>query len=379
MKVMIAVTHLLGSGHLARAMVLGEAFHAAGHEVTVVSGGGAIERLKRPGVTLLQLPPLRSDGTNFTRLLDDKGSEAGEAYLAARRKSLVNALADIAPDILITELFPFGRRVLRAEFLDLLGAARDMAPPPVVLSSIRDILAPPSKPDRAAKTDEIIDRFYDGVLVHSDPKTTPLDASWPVSDSLRARLHYTGYVAPAPADDHPEQVGNDEVLVSAGGGGVGGSLFDAALVAARLLSSYRWRLLVGGEDVAETIARLQRNAPDNAVIEPARPDFRQMLRHAAGSVSMCGYNTALDLMQAATPSVLVPFDAGKETEQSLRAEALARLPGFEVLKSADLTPERLAKVVTDVMAAPKRSGSHARFDGAARSVDIACAMAEARK
>ena len=379
MKVMIVVTHLLGSGHLARAMVLGEAFHAAGHEVTVVSGGDAIDRLQRPGVSLLQLPPLRSDGTNFTRLLDDTGKEADEAYLAARRTSLVKAVGDVAPDILITELFPFGRRVLRAEFLELLGAARKMAQPPVILSSIRDILAPPSKPDRAFKTDEIIDRFYDGVLVHSDPETTPLDASWPVSDSLRTRLHYTGYVAPAPAGDHPEQAGNGEVLVSAGGGGVGGALFDAAIGAAQLLPSYRWRLLVGGEDAAETIARLQGNAPDNAEIEPTRPDFRQMLRHAAGSVSMCGYNTALDLMQAATPSVLVPFDAGKETEQSLRAEALARLPGFEVLKSAELTPERLAKGVTDVIAAPKRSASHSRFDGAARSVEIACAMAEARR
>ncbi|OWU81037.1 glycosyltransferase family protein [Phaeobacter sp. 22II1-1F12B] len=379
MKVMIVVTHLLGSGHLARAMVLGEAFHAAGHEVTVVSGGGAIERLQRPGVSLLQLPPLRSDGTNFTRLLDDTGKEADEAYLAARRTSLVKAVGDVAPDILITELFPFGRRVLRAEFLELLGATRNMAQPPVILSSIRDILAPPSKPDRAAKTDEIIDWFYDGVLVHSDPETTPLDASWPVSDNLRTRLHYTGYVAPAPAGDHPEEAGHGEVLVSAGGGGVGGALFDAAIGAARLLPSYRWRLLVGGEDATDTIACLQGNAPDNAVIEPARPDFRQMLRHAAGSVSMCGYNTALDLMQAATPSVLVPFDAGKETEQSLRAEALARLPGFEVLKSAELTPERLANAVTEVIAAPKRSASHSRFDGAARSVEIACAMAEARQ
>ena len=33
MKVMIAVTHLLGTGHLARALTLGRAFAAQGHVV----------------------------------------------------------------------------------------------------------------------------------------------------------------------------------------------------------------------------------------------------------------------------------------------------------------------------------------------------------
>ena len=36
MKVMIAVTHLLGTGHLARALVLARAFMASGHATTLV-------------------------------------------------------------------------------------------------------------------------------------------------------------------------------------------------------------------------------------------------------------------------------------------------------------------------------------------------------
>ncbi|HBR43215.1 MAG TPA: glycosyltransferase, partial [Sulfitobacter sp.] len=39
MKVSIVVTHLLGTGHLARALTLGRAYGAAGHDVQVVSGG----------------------------------------------------------------------------------------------------------------------------------------------------------------------------------------------------------------------------------------------------------------------------------------------------------------------------------------------------
>jgi len=44
-----------------------------------------------------------------------------------------------------------------------------------------------------------------------------------------------------------------------------------------------------------------------------------MLYHAAASVSLCGYNTALDILQAGTPAVFVPFDDGSEVEQGLRA------------------------------------------------------------
>ena len=61
MKVSIVVTHLLGTGHLARALTLGRAYGAAGHDVQVVSGGMPAPQLNSDGVDVVQLPPLRSD------------------------------------------------------------------------------------------------------------------------------------------------------------------------------------------------------------------------------------------------------------------------------------------------------------------------------
>lgn len=217
------------------------------------------------------------------------------------------------------------------------------------------------------------------MLVHSDPCGTRLEQSWPVSDTLRPRLRYTGYVAPAPAGPHPARTGEGEVLVSAGGGTVGTSLFEAAIGAARLMPARRWRLLVGGGDAAARIAALQaRQPPAGTIIEPARPDFRQMLYHAAASVSMCGYNTALDLLQAGTPAVLVPFDAGQEAEQGLRAQSLAALPGMTVLRSAELTPRVLCDAVEQVICDPPRRETELGFDGASRTVALACDMAGIR-
>ncbi|MBO9444211.1 glycosyltransferase [Ruegeria sp. R14_0] len=380
MKVMIVVTHLLGTGHLSRALTLGRAFVADGHETFVVSGGMPAPQLDSTGITLLGLPPLRSDGTDFTRLLTQDGSVADEAYLTARKIALVEAVRSFSPDILITELFPFGRRSMAEEFLAALDAAQDLSPRPVVLGSVRDILAPPSKPSKATRAEEIVVGYYDGILVHADQDVVPLNISWPVSDQLAQRLCYTGFVAPPAPVPHKDAIGKEEVLVSAGGGSVGQPIFRAAIEAARKMPNRRWRLLVGGQDAKARIEELRQLAADAPVtLEPVRPDFRQMLPHAAASVSMCGYNTALDLLQSGTPSVFIPFDDGNEVEQSLRARTLAEMPAIDVIPSKDLNGDMLARAVDRVISEGPREVSDQGFDGAAQAVRIAKTLLEQRE
>ena len=198
----------------------------------MVSGGLPVSNLSTQEVALHQLPPVKSDGVNFTTLLTEDGIAADQDYLENRKLRLKAILNDVSPDVLITELYPFGRRVLKAEFLSLLNAVRELNVKPKVYASIRDILAPPSKPKKALETEAVLAGYYDGVLVHSDPAKTPLEVSWPVSGLLRTRLHYTGYVAPPPPERHPDGTGMGEVLVTAGGGDVGMGLFKAAVLAA---------------------------------------------------------------------------------------------------------------------------------------------------
>jgi predicted glycosyltransferase len=376
MKVIIVVTHLLGTGHLARALTLARAYLAAGHSVSVVSGGMPAPQLDRGDVELVQLPPVKSDGVNFTTLLDTQNAHASDRMMAERTSQLLDHLATQEPDILITELFPFGRRILRDEFETLLKAAHDMATRPLICASIRDILAPPSKPKKAVLADMFIDTFYDAVLVHSDRDVTPLTLSWPVSETLAPKLQYTGFVAPPAPSQHPQTVGLDEVIVSAGGGDVGAHIFKAALSAARDDPNRRWRILMGGADAKNRSAALGDTAPPNVTIEPARPDFRQMLHHAAASVSMCGYNTALDILQTGCPAVFIPFDAGNEVEQGLRADALVKLPGISVLRSADLAPENLGAAILEVTKPPRRAARLTGFNGAQETVTITTQLRE---
>ncbi len=83
---------------------------------------------------------------------------------------------------------------------------------------------------------------------------------------------------------------------------------------------------------------------------------------------MCGYNTAIDVLQAGCKTVFIPFDAGAEVEQTIRANALAQLPGIEVLASADLTPDSLLDTLSRLAPLPDRTGVRTGFDGAAETV-----------
>lgn len=378
MKLLIAVTHLLGTGHLSRALALAEAFATRGWSVDVVSGGRPAPHLGSGGATLHQLPPLASDGADFATLLAADGHPADAALFAARQAMLTGLLDSLRPDVLVTELFPFGRRALAAEFDALLERARALPRPPLTLASVRDILAPPSKPKRVAETESRLLRFYDGVLVHSDPALIPLEDSWPLTPAMRPLLRYTGFVVPPPPvpDDGTDGTdGNAEILVTAGGGPVGRPVFEAAAQCAALCAAsaalpQRWRLLVAKGDAA-LADRLRAMAPaDRLLVEPVRPDFRALLGRASAAVGRCGYNTALDCLTAGVPSVFCPFEDGKEIEQTIRAAILARQPGIATLREADLTPDSLARALTSVLGARIPPLSPASLAGAARSVEI---------
>lgn len=369
MKVIIVVTHLLGTGHLARAMTLARAYQTAGDEVCVVSGGMSAPQLAHDEIALVQLPPVRSNGVDFSRLICADASAASPAFLAHRQEELLDTFVRFSPDILITELFPFGRRILREEFQALLKIAKAQSVPPLICASIRDILAPPSKPKKAIFAEDMVTSFYDAVLVHSDAALTPLDLSWPVSDTLLGYLHYTGFVAPKAAGPHPTGEGTGEIIVSAGGGDVGGPIYEAVLAAAPSIQ-HPIRLLVGGPSPQFRIDDLTARAPANVTVEPVRKDFRQMLSGAAASVSLCGYNTALDILQACTPAVFIPFDEGNEVEQGLRADALAKRHGIATVRRADLTAETLATALNVVINAPRRDAMTSSFGGAERTVSL---------
>ncbi len=365
-RILIAVTHLLGIGHLVRARQLARVLARAGHQVTLASGGMPDGR-EAVGYRFVQLPPVRTEGTDFRNLLDENGETATPERLAARREQLAALARELSPDIVVTEHFPFGRRQLAGEFLALIAAATAANPRALVLSSIRDVLVAPQRPDRLAEAAERLATLFDAVLVHGDPQVLPLEASWPVTPEITGKLVYTGYLAELPALPGTPAESSGMILVSGGGSAAALPLFDAALAAARLLPQRSFHLLIGRGVAEADFVALRQSAPDNARVEWARPDFPALLAGCALSISQAGYNTVLDLLQAGRPALLVPFDAGNETEQALRAAALARA-GLARIATVAEGPQALAAAIEAALAQGAPPTAKVDLDGAEGTV-----------
>lgn len=370
-RVLFWVQHLLGIGHLTRAALLRDAMTAAGLEVALVSGG-------MPAVAgVLQLPPVRAADESFSHLVDQDGRPLDDAFKNARRDALLGHLHAFRPQVLITEMYPFGRRMLRFELEPLMAAAHAMTPRPAMVSSVRDILTQKKKPERYLEMAEKTRAVYDHVLVHGDPKLIPFDASFPCAERIADMIHYTGYVGAA--DEGPEPPageGRDEVIVSAGGGAVGARLMANAIGAKphSALAAHRWRLLVGRNMDAADFDALRRRAGQGVVVERARADFRALLNRAALSVSQAGYNTVLDIVGARVPTVLVPFAAEGETEQRMRAQCLAARGLAEVVEEAELTPQALARAIDRAWRRGRPARSEIAVDGAGQSARLVAGM-----
>ncbi len=362
--VLLYVQHLLGIGHLRRAAVLSKALAAQGLKVVFVSGGQAVPHLDFGPVRFVQLPPIKSVDESFT-LLDSEGHPIDQSFKDARRDQLLALYREIRPKSLLIELFPFGRRQVRFELLPLLEAARADSPAPKVICSLRDILTQQKKPEKLRWMIDCFERFFDLAIVHGDPRFITLDQTFPQARALADRLRYSGYVVDVPSG-LPSEPRSGEVIVSAGGGAVAGPLLRACL-AARALSSLAdapWRVLIGHNFPDGDFAAYAANAPTGMIVERARPDFHQLLARGALSISQGGYNTVLELMALGIPSVVVPFAAGAESEQSFRTRRLAERGLLTMVAEKDLTPQRLAQAIDHQAAQEKAPPLTLDCDGA---------------
>lgn len=385
-RVLVYVQHLLGTGHLKRAVLLADAMDRAGLDVTLISGGLPVPGLVPQQARWLQLPPVAAADLRFKSLVDARGQPVDDGLRRVRCDALLAAWRATDPQLLLVELFPFGRRQMRFELLPLLDAARQSARPPLIVSSVRDVLGGQKDPQRQARMLALFDRYFDHVLVHGDPALVPFERSFAHVPELGARLHYTGYVVdalPADADadadavDEPQD-GRDEVLVSAGGGAVGLPLLTAAIRARALtrMAATRWRVLVGaGIDDAgfAALVELAWSLYGAAmVVERNRADFPRLLARCRVAVSQAGYNTVMETLQCGARAVLVPFAGGSETEQTLRARLLAERGWMELVEEPDLTPPALARAIDRAALGARPAPGAVRCDGADVSAQLVC-------
>ena len=381
-RVLFYVQHLLGIGHLQRALTLARAMVSAGLEVSLASGGPPVPGMALDGVRLVQLPPASAADLSFKVLQDASGRPINAEWKRQRSAALHAAWLAAAPQVLILELFPFGRRQMRFELLPLLDAAAASPQRPAIVCSVRDILGGEQSQERQQQTLALVERHFDRVMVHGDPSVIAFERTFPAASRVASRIEYTGYVVDAAASSAGD-AGRDEVIVSAGGGAVGARLLETAMRAKPLsaLRDRNWRLLAGNNLSAAEYEKLSVLARSSigVVLERSRPDFTTLLSNCELSISQAGYNTLMETVQARARAVVVPFAGGNETEQTLRASCFAERGLLEMVEEGALTPQALAAAVDRAARKPRPLAGAIALDGAARCAASIAQLAQGGK
>lgn len=364
MKILQYCQHVLGIGHFLRSMLIAEAF--SDHDLYFVEGGHPVPGFEAPShVRRVALPPLMMD-PQFTALETDQGDV--RAVQEARQKILLDLHDAIQPDVLLLELFPFGRKRFQFELIPLLEKNAASAHRARVVCSLRDILV--EKADSKAFEErvlKIVNRYYDLILVHADPACVRLEETFGRVPDIHPPIHYTGYVTRNRLDPAPRREAG-RIVLSTGGGRVGVELIHAVFHALGMIPNPDLRLHVHEGPFMESQDRetLRALASKDPRIswQPFSHVFLKVLAQAELSISMAGYNTCMDIIASGVKALVYPFPQNRE--QALRAERLESLGVLRVLRS--LNPDWLAAQIQEGLSGPPPAAGRLRINGAQETV-----------
>lgn len=375
MRIAYYCQHVLGIGHFHRSLEICREL-ADHHEVRLIVGGPPVEGVPET-IELVQLPGLQMD-SDFQHLAPCDAGRTLEETKELRRTLLASFFTEYRPEVFLVELYPFGRKAFRFELDPILSAIRkgELAPCRCLVS-LRDILVERLN-DRTRFEERIIttlNRYFDGLLIHADDSIITLDETFSRCRDITIPIHYTGFVTPKSNPKSRERMRHQLnlrpeeklIVVSIGGGNVGEKLLTASIEAFRQLSSEytcRMQLFTGPYYQKESFQGLSRNLPPRVVIDRFTAHFPDWLQAADLSISMAGYNTCMNIVQAGVPALVYPFDQNRE--QAFRAERLAKKADIHTLRDQDLLPQPFASLVSQMLN-HSRYQSDIHLDGAAGS------------
>ncbi|HYE71986.1 MAG TPA: glycosyltransferase [Blastocatellia bacterium] len=378
LRVMFHCQPTLGIGHFIRSREIVRALD--GFDVTFVIGGEIPSGFELPAqVEVAHLPALQFD-EEFRTLSTAEGETDLEVIKNIRKAELLAAFDYVKPDLLVIELFPFGRRKFDFELVPLLERAKQSGTK--VICSLRDILVGKRK---QAQFDEaavrLMNEHFDLLLIHSDPNFQKLEETFTRLHDLTCDIRYTGFVLQRIEEDFHSLLSFFKpdvpvIIVSVGGGRVGHELIECTIEAQPRIAerfAHQMLILCGPQMPIEMEQRIKQLAETNSQITVERyvANLPLHLKYAALSISMGGYNTCMDLLASGVRAIVYPFTGNDNQEQTMRAAKLAAMGRLRLIHAGELTPERLTEEALLALQMPDEA-LHTSIDtnGAAKTAEI---------
>lgn len=290
------------------------------------------------GFDVVTLPAVTKDGGRYAsrRLgveLDDVTSIRGEIVRAT--------LGSFHPDLVVVDRHALG---VGGELVDALVELRRDRPETRVVLGLREVLDSPQVVAREWErtSADLVRELYDEIWVYGDPGVRDLRETGELPAALHDLVRYQGYLshgrAEEPAGLEPEQ----PYLITTAGGGSDGLRLCLASARAYVPVGHH-HVLVTGPQMSDADHRaVEREAGARTTVHRSVADAAGLIRRAAATVSMAGYNTVTETLATDVPALLVPREWPRR-EQLIRTQSLAADGSVDLLREHDLCPTSISR------------------------------------
>jgi predicted glycosyltransferase len=353
-----------GLGHLRRTLKIAGELHRQWPEASqlIVTGSPVAQRFKLPpGADYLKLPSVVKVGRD--RYASRSLAVDFEAIRDLRARVLTDAVDRFRPDAFIVDHSPAG---MGGEAVEALRLLKTRSPSTRIVLGLRDIVDDPVQVCSAwsaAHVYELLDDVYDLILVYGQQTLCDVVREYRLSPRAAAKVRYVGYLgrqSPSrPASEFRAALGlrtDRLVIVTAGGGGDGFELLRAladGLKRAPLPLPFDC-IVVSGPLMPDEQREQLRAAFEGREGVRYHDFVEDMADHLAAAdliVSMGGYNTVCEVLDARRPALLVPRTEPRR-EQLIRAEALQQRGALSFLHPSLLSPQRLMAEILRLLSEP---------------------------
>jgi len=371
--------HLVGVGHMKRMLMLCEGLLEFAH-ITFIQGGMEVGlTLDHPNFQHIKLPFVPELlNVNF-----DKDKEAKMEVLRCmkiRKKVLFHHFNKMEKhDFVITEQIPFSKLMWLNETLSITKAIKELNPKANIICSHKGV----TREDREFLSPDYVRRFtngdviiakillvyYDQILVHTDPKLVPLDENFYFMDSIKEKVHYTGFISKLTERLPPVEHQNKEILVTIGAGIKYGLFMEVLLKAIPYIDDYTFTVVKGPMMTKAQKTKLDKAAKKikNLKVVEFLDNLNDKLRQCSLAITMAGF-TLINLYATRTPALVIP-DL-QEGSQTNLARKFNDNNFIRSIKVDDLTVKKLIRHIKEVTENPPEPSFEIDINGIENSKKI---------
>jgi predicted glycosyltransferase len=350
-----------GLGHIRRSMALAMKIRQAGdHNIIILTGSPIVGRFEFPlGIDFIRVLGMIKENNELYVPYSIK--VAPEMALTIRQDIILATAKAFKPSLFLVDKAPLG---LKGEILPTLEWLHAMRPETHVVLGLRDIM------DSAASTIGewrrknvygALERLYSEIWVYGRQDIYDPISEYEIPGHIADKIRFTGYIPrqiPLPRHRHrirkDMSIDRDDtfILVTAGGGGDGHKIVNTYLT--MLENSPGWpckSMIVTGPLLATELydALAVRARKLKVRICKFHRKMEKAILAADCVVSMGGYNTMCEIVEAATPSLIIPRSVPRE-EQLIRARLFAAKGLLEYVPLETVEPDLMRARIDTLLA-----------------------------